>query len=61
MTIDAPRKLRLIGYALNDAQPMEFVTRLKDAQVFQRVTLERSLLETSEEAQRFRFELVCEW
>ena len=61
VTIDAPRKLRLIGYALNDAQPMEFVTRLKDAQVFQRVTLERSLLETSEEAPRFRFELVCEW
>ncbi len=64
--IDAPRKLRMTGEATDATQPLYFVTRLKESQVFREVTLERSLREKSNpgaEADEsvFRFELICEW
>lgn len=61
VTIEAPRKLKLVGYALDATQPLMFVRRLKSTGVFDRVTLERSLRETGEGGARFRFELTCEW
>ena len=59
--IDAPRKLRMIGEATDATQPLFFVTRLKESQVFREVTLERSLREKPEDESNFRFELLCEW
>jgi len=59
--IDAPRKLRMTGEATDATQPLAFVTRLKESQVFRDVILERSLRENPEEDSHFRFELICEW
>ena len=64
--IDAPRKLRMTGEATDASQPLSFVTRLKESQVFREVTLERSLREKSNpgagvDESNFRFELICEW
>jgi len=61
VTIDAPRKLRMTGAATDATQPLDFVTKLKESQVFRAVTLERSLRENSGEESNFRFELICEW
>ena len=61
ITIDAPRKLRLAGYAADPGDPLAFVTKLKDTRVFSRVALERSLLEPTGDGSHFRFELVCQW
>jgi hypothetical protein len=59
--IDAPRKLRLVGYGPDAADPHVFVTNLKSAAVFTRVSLLRSERETVLDRSYFRFELVCEW
>jgi len=61
VTIDAPRKLRISGLAIDAAQPHGFVSRLKESNVFQGVTLEQSVLEQGEAEPHFRFSLVCEW
>lgn len=59
--IDAPRKLRITGYAPEAAQPHEVVTNLKNTEVFKRVVLERSQREPILDGSYFRFEVVCEW
>jgi Tfp pilus assembly protein PilN len=73
--IDAPRKLRMTGEATDATQPLSFVTKLKESQVFREVTLERSISssphgsrtvgltlgEKTEDESNFRFELICEW
>ncbi len=61
ITIDAPRKLRLTGYAANAGDPLVFVANLKDTRVFSRVALERSFREPTRYGSHFRFELVCQW
>lgn len=61
ITIEAPRRLRISGYAVDATEPLLFVTALKQTGAFQRVLLERSLRERVEQASYFRFELVCEW
>ncbi|MEK6797338.1 MAG: hypothetical protein AABZ12_00065 [Planctomycetota bacterium] len=61
MVIDAPRRLRVIGFAADPEAPLAFVGNLKATQVFRDVSLERSLREPSEDAQRFRFDILCEW
>jgi len=68
VTIDAPRKLRMTGEATDATQPLFFVTRLKESQVFREVTLERSINTREKtnpgggaEEPSFRFELICEW
>ena len=61
MTIEAPRRLRITGEALDSADPLSFVARLKETQVFREVILERSLRERPEQESQFRFELICEW
>ncbi len=43
VTIEAPRKLKIIGYAENDTQPLAFVTHLKESRVFRSVLLERAV------------------
>jgi outer membrane murein-binding lipoprotein Lpp len=61
VTIEAPRKLRISGEALDSADPLSFVAKLKESQVFRNVILERSLRERPEQESQFRFELICEW
>ncbi|MFH1107978.1 MAG: hypothetical protein V1790_02100 [Planctomycetota bacterium] len=61
VTIEAPRKLRISGEALDSADPLSFVAKLKESQVFRDVILERSLRERPEQESQFRFELICEW
>jgi len=61
VTIEAPRKLRITGEALDSADPLSFVAKLKESQVFRDVILERSLRERPEQESQFRFELICEW
>ena len=59
--IEAPRKLRINGYASEAAHPHEVVKKLKNTGVFRRVALERSQREPVLDGSYFRFELVCEW
>lgn len=61
VTIDAPRKLRIAGYATSAGQPLAFVTNLKQTGTFKSVNLERSVLESELGQARFRFEIICEW
>lgn len=61
VTIDAPRKLRLVGFSLSAGEPLAFVTNLKQTGVFSAVSLERSVLESESSQARFRFEIMCEW
>ena len=61
LTIDAPRRLRLAGFALNATDPLVFVTRLKDADIFRDVFLERSADDSRDDVPRYRFDVVCEW
>jgi len=61
ITIEAPRRLRISGYAVDAAEPLLFVTALNRTGVFQRVSLERSLRERVQQDSFFRFEIACEW
>ena len=59
--IDAPRKLEIVGYAPEAAQPHNFVSALKEKQVFSSVVLRGSQREPMLERSYYRFELVCHW
>ncbi|MCO6436327.1 MAG: PilN domain-containing protein [Phycisphaerae bacterium] len=61
ITIDAPRKLTLGGYAAEVAEPSVFVSRLKESGAFRDVSLVGTHRETLAEGPFFRFEVVCEW
>jgi Tfp pilus assembly protein PilN len=69
VTIEAPRRLRMIGYAEDDTQPLAFVTNLKESRVFQNVLLERAVRAPDVAADPsgpsggtvYQFEVVCEW
>lgn len=66
VTIDAPRKLRMTGAAVDETQPLFFVAKLKESQAFREVILERCLRDPAgtpaeEDESPFRFELVCTW
>lgn len=63
VVIEAPRKLRLVGYSTNDAQPLTFVANLKESKAFSKVALQKAIRApgaTAEEA-LYQFEVVCEW
>ena len=59
--IEAPQRLKIVGYASNASEPHQFVTRLKTAGIFRNVSLEASRRERVQDAWVFRFDLVCEW
>ncbi len=61
LSIQAPRKMRIAGFALNATGPLTFVTRLKETQIFRDVFLERSVDDAEGDEPRFRFDIVCEW
>ena len=61
LIIEAPRKLRIAGYATDAAEPHEFVIGLKDTGIFSNVVLENLRREPALDGFYFRFELLCEW
>lgn len=61
VVIEAPRKLRMAGFAIDAAQPHEFVSNLKESKVFTNVILELLRREPALNGSYFRFELICEW
>jgi len=61
VAMDVPRKLEIVGYAPEASLPYEFVSALKSAEAFSRVTLVRSQVEAVLDGFHYRFELVCEW
>ena len=61
VVIDAPRRLKIIGYAERASEPNEFVDRLNHTGVFHLVELERSQREPILDGSYYRFQLFCEW
>jgi Tfp pilus assembly protein PilN len=61
VVIDAPRRLKITGYAADIAEPQEFIASLKDTGAFSRVLLGRTDREPVLDGTYFRFELSCEW
>lgn len=61
VVIDAPRRLKIVGYAERASEPNEFVDRLNHTGVFRLVELERSQREPILDGSYYRFQLNCEW
>ncbi len=66
MTIDAPRRLILKGYAANHAALYQLMGGLNNTGVFSSVTLRNAVRENVLRGvqltfELFRFELACEW
>jgi len=61
VTIDSPRRLRVLGYATDASEPLQFVSAMKDHGVFSSVTLINSQAEPVFDGQYYRFEVICEW
>ncbi len=61
VVIEAPRRLRISGYASDAAEPLAFVTNLKSAGVFRDVSLESSRRGPVLDGSYFRFSVVCDW
>lgn len=59
--MDAPRRLRLAGYAPDSAQPHQFVMNLKESYLFTDVRLTKTVQEPIRDGLYYRFELECEW
>ncbi len=61
LTIDAPTKIKIEGYAPHAAEPLTLVRSLQATNVFKTVSLLRSSLEAQEDGAYFHFSLLCEW
>lgn len=61
VVIDAPRRLKIMGYAKRASEPNEFVDRLNRTGVFRLVELEQSQREPILDGSYYRFQLFCEW
>ncbi|MFQ5591847.1 MAG: PilN domain-containing protein [Phycisphaerae bacterium] len=61
ITIDAPRALRIAGYAPKPAEPHVFVANLKRTGAFTDVIMARSQREPVFDGSYYRFELRCAW
>jgi hypothetical protein len=59
--MEAPRKLRLTGYAADPALPHVFVKNLKDTRLFTTVLLARAAQEPTLKGSYLKFDLECEW
>ena len=59
--IEAPRRLKIVGFASDSREPYAFVTNIKAANVFSRVTLTSTTRNNAGGASFFRFDLECEW
>jgi hypothetical protein len=61
VALDAPRRLVLLGYALDATLPNRFVTNLKETGVFPDVVLVRSTIQSILDGDYHSFEIICEW
>ena len=61
VTIDAPRKILLTGYATEPSEPYQFVINLKETGLFLDVAMVTSRREPVLDSSYFRFELTCDW
>lgn len=61
ITIDAPRRLVLKGFALEYKQVYELIGHLKATGVFTEIELLQSGVETNRDVPAVRFELACDW
>ncbi len=65
LTIEAPRKLLLVGYSTSDSLPLVFVSNLRESNAFTNVGLQKAMRAPSEkdgnDAFLHQFEIVCEW
>jgi hypothetical protein len=65
VTIEAPQKMRLIGYSTSDSQPLVFVGNLTESGAFARVALQKATRaaggKDASEEPLYQFEIVCEW
>lgn len=61
VTIEAPQKLRIIGYASDPAEPLTFIDNLKASNVFTDVVSKGTQREPAGDGYSFRFELECLW
>ena len=61
ITIDAPGKINIRGYAPRNEDPITLVSGLKATGAFHSVVLKRSFLEPVDDGSYFRFDIVCEW
>jgi hypothetical protein len=65
VTIEAPQKMRLIGFSTSDSQPLVFVGNLSESKAFARVALQKATRAPSGkdagDEPLYQFEIVCEW
>ena len=61
LMIEAPRELRLSGYAATPAEPSLFVASLKGANVFRVVELIQCRQEPVHNGSYYRFDVLCKW
>lgn len=61
VVIEAPRSLRLTGYASRASEPHRIVANLKATSVFSNVELENMVSESVWNGTYFRYDLLCEW
>ncbi len=61
VTLDAPRELKLSGFALDAAEPQRIVARLKKTGLFRQVTLEDVERGRGRMEDVFRFSVRCTW
>lgn len=61
VTIDAPRQLKLEGYAVNASDPTTLVAALQAESIFEDVKLVQSQRYEQKDDVRFKFEIICSW
>lgn len=61
VTIDSPRKLMIRGYTAEAGDPLRFVQKLNDTDLFSKVRLLNSQREPLFDSAFYRFELLCQW
>jgi Tfp pilus assembly protein PilN len=65
VTIEAPQKMRFIGFSTSDSQPLVFVGNLSESKAFTRVALQKATRapdgKDAGEGPLYQFEIVCEW
>jgi len=61
LMIEAPRELRISGYAATPGEPSSFVAGLKSASVFSVVELLQCRQEPVHDGSYYRFDVICKW
>ncbi len=61
VTMEAPRALKLAGYALEHRHLYEFMSRLKSVEAFGDVSLTKAVEEPVFRSKAVRFEIRCTW